>query len=140
MLLPDPVCQERTRREVTLWPPVGFAWVLLTSQHGHDEAQPHFKHGGQFGGSMRLGLVNGGRNSQIAGRQPKNRPKFGCSSAILRAEFQPGFGTCPRQTTSLRRRMPHSKGLLYCHSLATGVHIAVTQSTTECYVGNYLEF
>jgi len=56
------------------------------------------------------------------------------------AEFRPGFGTCLRHTTLKQRRTPHSKALLYCHSLATGVHIAVTQSTTECYVEDYLEF
>jgi len=45
-------------------------------------AQSQFKHGGQFGGSMRIGLVTGGRKSQTARRQPES-PIVGWSSAIF---------------------------------------------------------
>src|SRR5208283_3921766 len=36
----------------------------------------------------RIGLLTTSRNSRIAYLRPENRPLFGCSSAILRAEFR----------------------------------------------------
>lgn len=62
-------------------------------------AQSQFKQAGQFGGSMRIELVTGGRNSQMARRQLES-PLSGCSSAIFAV---PSFGRVSALAFGIRR-------------------------------------
>src|ERR1035441_8289421 len=76
-------------------------------------------------------------NSRFARRQPEYQPHIWLLLSCFACRV---FGTCPRHTTSSRRRTPHTKARLHRRRLAFEMHIVVMESATEGSVEFVLEF
>src|ERR1035441_10616001 len=76
-------------------------------------------------------------NSRFARRQPENQPHIWLLLSCFACRV---FGTCPRHTTSCRRRTPHTKARSHSGRLAFEMHIVVMESATEGSVEFVLEF